>query len=366
MDNKKVEVRTFITQSEVVHELDGTLDPLEASHKFWDFSPCTTDIPVSEADLCEELYKKEVYQNEEGRYVVPIPWKDTDLKLGHSYKKTLSFYFGQEARWTKDAEHLKMSNEFMTEYLEMGHMSRVPKEEQKIESGDVYYVPYISILRKDAVTTKLRNVFNASAPTSTGVSLNNIVHAGPKLQTKIFDVITGGMRQHKYFYSGDITKMFRQTLLKKEDSKKLRIIWRPTKNSPIEEFTLNTITYGMDCAPWQAIRTLHQVADDHAPDAATIKIIKEGFYMDDLYSGGDTIEECKEQVDKIIRTLEAGKFPLTKWVSNDPAVLENVADNSKMDAFIEFKDENPTVKTLGLQYSQREDAFSYKPVKRPQ
>lgn len=82
--------------------------------------------------------------------------------------------------------------------------------------------------------------------------------------------------------------------------------------------------------------------------------------MDDLYSGGDTIEKCKEQVDKIIRTLEAGKFPLTKWVSNDPAVLENVADNSKMDAFIEVKDENPTVKTLGLQYSQKEDAFSYK------
>lgn len=34
------------------------------------------------------------------------------------------------------------------------------------DKGDAHYLAYISILRKEAVTTKLRNVFHASLPTS--------------------------------------------------------------------------------------------------------------------------------------------------------------------------------------------------------
>ena len=48
------------------------------------------------------------------------------------------------------------------------------------------------------------------------------------------------------------------------------------------------------------------------------------FYMDDLLSGSDTIEECQIDIKSIYSTLEAGKFPLTKWMSNDRLIpLQN-------------------------------------------
>ena len=150
----------------------------------------------------------------------------------------------------------------MEEYIELGHMTNISKKDQMKENGKVYYIPYISIVRKYAITTKLRNVFNASAKTSNDVFLNDTIHPGPKLQTHIFDILTR-IRQFKFIYSSDVTKMYRQILIKPEDRDKLRILWRPNRQQDINEYQLNTITYGLDCSPWQAIRTLHQVADDN-------------------------------------------------------------------------------------------------------
>jgi len=46
--------------------------------------------------------------------------------------------------------------------------------------------------------------------------------------------------------------------------------------------------------------------------------------MDDLYFAVDTEEEAKETVEALISTLEKGIFPLSKWVSNRPEVLEKI------------------------------------------
>ena len=67
---------------------------------------------------------------------------------------------------------------------------------------------------------------------------------------------------------------------------------------------------------------MHQIAVDNAPDEETRNIIKTGFYMDGLFHGSDTIPQCQNQIAKIIKTLKAGKLPLTKWVSNETKILE--------------------------------------------
>ena len=73
--------------------------------------------------------------------------------------------------------------------------------------------------------------------------------------------------------------------------------------------------------------------------------------MDDLFHGTDTIEQYQNQIKNIINTLEAGKLPLTKWVSNDNEVLKYINDKDKISAYINFDDQsNSTIKTLGLIY----------------
>lgn len=85
-----------------------------------------------------------------------------------------------------------------------------------------YYFPHRGILRESCETTKLRVVFNGSAKTTAGRSLNNIRHTGPKLQRNISDILLWS-RQHKITFMPDVTKMFRQIRVHQDDIQKLPI-----------------------------------------------------------------------------------------------------------------------------------------------
>ncbi|KAK2577645.1 hypothetical protein KPH14_012903, partial [Odynerus spinipes] len=42
-----------------------------------------------------------------------------------------------------------------------------------------YYLPHHGVLKPSSTTTKLRVVFNGSSPTSSGRSINDLMHTGP-------------------------------------------------------------------------------------------------------------------------------------------------------------------------------------------
>jgi hypothetical protein len=322
---------------------------------FWDIPVAQDDQDEAEDELCTKLFKEKHQRLEDGRYVAPIPWKPNAPQLGDSYTKALGFYLAQERRLSKDPEHKKMSDDFMREYLELGHMIPIPPEKQRDMTGDAYYIPHFSIMKKDAVTTKLRNVFNASSSTSNGLSLNDCILPGPKLQTHIFDIITR-IRQFEFIFSGDVTKMFRQIQIPEKDRDMFRILWRPSVNLPVGEYYATTVTYGVESSPWQSIAVMHQTADDNAPNENIKAIIKESFYVDDLFHGADSIAECQQIIEDVTATLEAGKLPMTKWVGNHPDVLAKVDPSRKMAAYTT----ETTVKTLGLRFSPSDDCFGFK------
>lgn len=52
--------------------------------------------------------------------------------------------------------------------------------------------------------------------------------------------------------------MCRQILMLPDDQLKLCTLWRSSPEEPLGEYFLKTVIYGVACAPWQAIRTLHK------------------------------------------------------------------------------------------------------------
>ena len=57
-----------------------------------------------------------------------------------------------------------------------------------------WYLPHFAVVRMDRPSTKTRIVFDASAKYC-GVSLNDVIHQGPKLQQELFKVL---IRFRKY------------------------------------------------------------------------------------------------------------------------------------------------------------------------
>ncbi|XP_039295368.1 uncharacterized protein LOC120353913 [Nilaparvata lugens] len=109
--------------------------------------------------------------------------------------------------------------------------------------------------------------------------------------------------------------MYRQILLHPDDRNFQRIFWRADINQPIQEFVLNTVSYGTAPAAFLATSTLNHLADiDCQPDSPVSITIKNGFYVDDLISGCSSLEEAIPLVQQLIATLQGGGFELRKFI----------------------------------------------------
>ena len=148
-------------------------------------------------------------------------------------------------------------------------------------SPETFFLPHHGVLSGTSTTTKLRVVFNGSQLTRDGDSLNNRLHAGPKVQSELTDVLLR-WRCPAYVFSADVEKMFRQVLVHPSDRKYQKILWSRDNSKPPSEFQLTTVTYGLTCAPYLSIRVLQQLAQDEGsqfPLAA--EVVSKNLYVDD-------------------------------------------------------------------------------------
>ncbi|XP_018376447.1 PREDICTED: uncharacterized protein LOC108769758 [Trachymyrmex cornetzi] len=319
--------------------------------KFWEIEEVIINKPLSEEENeCEKHFMETVSRNDDSRYTVRLPFRKIDKHLGVlraiAFRCLLSLERKLEANVTLKTAYMQV----IDDYLKLGHMSRVSDSEEK-----GYYMPHHAVIKDASNTTKVRVVFDASAKTNNGMSLNDLLMVGPTIQNKLVAHLIR-FRTYNYVLTADIEKMYRQVWVHQEDRHYQRILWRV--NNEVETFQLNTLTFGVFSSSFLAIRTIQKLADDecHAyPKAA--KILKQHLYVDDLLTGADTIIEARTIRDDIIALLSRGGFIIRQWASNDERVVSDLVSNALHTNLI--LDENRTLKTLGVTWSTRDDRIYY-------
>lgn len=151
-----------------------------------------------------------------------------------------------------NAQFQQSYKEFLREYQDLHHMEQSQLSNAEVQN--TYILPHHGVLKDSSTTTKLRVVFDASAKSTTGVSLNENLMVGANVQSSLFQILTR-FRQHRYVLVGDIEKMYRQVLVDEEDTKHQLILWRDEKQR-IRPYKLNTVTYGTASAAFMATRCL--------------------------------------------------------------------------------------------------------------
>ncbi|GFW58524.1 reverse transcriptase domain-containing protein [Trichonephila clavipes] len=183
-----------------------------------------------------------------------------------------------------------MYAEFLKEYEELSHLERVVESS---EPPTHYYIPHHGVLRPEKLTTKLRIIFNGSSPTTTGISLNDILLKGEGKED-VFETISR-FRRHKFAFTTDIQKMHRQILMNPDQQDLQRIIWKHGLDAEILTYRLKTVTYGLSNAPFLAKRTLQQLAKDEKsgfPSAS--KTLLYDTYVDDIVSRAPDLETAQQ------------------------------------------------------------------------
>ncbi|XP_075150788.1 uncharacterized protein LOC142224895 [Haematobia irritans] len=316
-------VTVFSTTVEFMEEdgLDKTL------LRFWELEDLPRRAICSPADkFCEENYKNTTYRDSDRRYVVTLPIKP-ELKeqvlRGHSRTSCLKQFVRGEASLLRKPETKLMYDGVIKEYLDLQHMRPVSSTSPSDQT--VCYLPHHPVINPEKLTSKLRVVFNASHKTSNGKSLNDILYVGPTLQLELVYLILRVNSAH--------------TSLQ-------RIVFRDSPQKDVQDYELQTVTFGVNCAPYLAIRTLRQLADDSENDYPhAAHILRRCMYLDDVLTGYHDMETAVEYRDQLIRVLSSARFELRKWNSNELAILESLpADHlvdAKLLAFVEASSSKP-------------------------
>lgn len=203
-------------------------------------------------------------------------------------------------------------------------MSKV-QEKAATEGG--YYLPHHAVIKDRSLTTKARVVFDGLAKSSTGLSLNDMLMAGPTIQDDIFSLLLR-FRGHQYVLPGDIKKIYRQFKVREEDRKYQRIPWRDNSGT-IATYELNTVTFGLSPAPFLATRCLHQLAEEEKANyPATAGIIKRDLNVDDLLTGAQTFDDAFRLRNDIDALLQRGGLNLRQWASNELRLLQGLPSGS--------------------------------------
>lgn len=334
-------------------------------NKFWQVEEVS--VPYSNTkddDRCEQIFEQSHSRDTNGRYKVFLPFKQEIPSLGSSRERAVTRFKQLEKKLVADPNLHKQYAECLNEYISLGHMRPIPSDEDqhKVILSDhsvTYtssYLPHHAVLKTDSSTTKLRVVFDASSKSLNGNSLNDVMLTGPVLQDSLFNLLLR-WRSHRVVIKADITKMYRQIMVAEEHQPFQRIVWRNHPEDSLQDFELCTVTFGTAAAPYLAIKTLMQLANDeadHFPIGASM--LKNDFYVDDLLSGAENVEDAIERQTQVTKILKLGGFEIRKWSSN----VHEVTSEMDKEAKDLCSNSDPTLKALGIRWNPQSDTLSIK------
>ncbi|XP_054267417.1 uncharacterized protein LOC128989543 [Macrosteles quadrilineatus] len=311
---------------------------------------------TEEEELCDANFESTHTRDSEGRYIVRLPFKEAHPPLGASQPLAERRFHSLERKFAVQPRFSQIYHDFIDDYISLDHMTIC---QDSLLPSSHYFLPHHGVLKESSSTTKLRTVVDASAKTSTGVSLNDILLTGRKLQSNICDILMH-FRRHNIVFSCDIRQMYRQIQIHPDDRKFQLILWRETSSQPLTAYQLNTVTYGMNSSPYLAIKTLHPLADDEGdyfPEAA--QLLRMQTYVDDIITGADTEETALKLQDQLVNLLRRGGFELRKWVSNSDRLLQAFPkEHLETPVFLQDS-EQPHFTILGLHWSPHSDCFTH-------
>ncbi|XP_075167480.1 uncharacterized protein LOC142239573 [Haematobia irritans] len=342
----KVYHLNYIIEDEM--SLDATVQ------KFWELEQLPGTLKVKftdEQSKCEEHFYESLRRLPSGRFQVSLPFKTSPSVIGSSFENARRRFFSLERRLSQDDQMRVMYHDFMGEYLDLGHMSL---SNEAIPSRPHYFIPHQCVLRPESLTTKLRVVFDASSRTSSQLSLNDILMVGPTIQNDLYSILMR-FRFHKYAITADVEKMYRQVLIGEADRDFQLVLYRRDPQEPLLTYRLNTVTYGTSSAPYLAIKWLVHLSEIYSEEFPKVSsIIRHDFYVDDLLTGAESLEEIQTIQHQISKVLESAGFRLTKWRSNNTEF-----DKYKgIDKFL--KQDFESAKALGIHWNPYGDQFTFR------
>lgn len=174
------------------------------------------------------------------------------------------------------------------------------------------FIPWKAVRKTNSVSTPCRIVFDASQPTSSGYSLNDILAKGKNGMNKLVEIVIRWYT-HRIAFHTDVRKMYNTIKLREEHWCLQRYIWQENLDPQKlpEEKIIKTLIYGVKSSGNQSELGLRQTSGASKNQYPEVhKIISEDVYVDDCLSGEKSTETAMERADQIEIVINKGGFSL--------------------------------------------------------
>ena len=290
----------------------------------------------------------------DGRYVVQLPRKMDPPALGCSRERALRRHHQNSASLTRKGK-FKEFQDALWDYARRDHAERVPQQDLLKPESEGYYLPTHGVFKESSTMTKLRVVFDASASTTSGSSLNDQLLAGPNLYPQLVPILIN-FRSYVVGMTADIGKMFREIALDHCERDVHRFLVTG-ENGQTEDWRMKRLTFGVTSSPFLATQVLRHAANlykDEFPEASDI--ILHHLYVDDCIAGATTEEDAIRITRQLNDLLQHPCMTLRKWRTNSPALLHTIPEDIRETETVQyFSSPKDHQKALGIHWDTATD-----------
>ncbi|GFS73651.1 integrase catalytic domain-containing protein [Trichonephila clavipes] len=238
--------------------------------------PSEKKLKLELQDLALKHFENTVLRDDEGRYIVSIPWIEGNEKLEDHCSLA-------KGRLEKTVKNLKFTGrlfdyeQVFVNWEKEGIIEKIAREEPKI-GGKFHYLPHRPVFKKNS-TTKIRSVFDG------------------KNRSLI----------------SDIRKAFLHISLRENDMNFLRFLWWEGGNSEKAViYRHRRVVFGVSCSPFLLAAVLNhsfKQAPEHLEKAA--EKLKDSMYVDNCVASGDFSKEESFQRDSTELLALGFTYPIT-------------------------------------------------------
>ena len=327
--------------------------------RFWEVEEHNCDQPILSRDekYVVDHFRDNHYHDETGRFVVPLPKKSSTGPLGESRSQAVRRFHTLERSLRAKGQFAEFA-ETIDEYFQKNHAELVPTADLERPCEEVFYMPMHAVVKSSSTTTRIRAVFDASARSSTGISLNDQLHVGPTVHSSLIDVLLR-FRLNRIALTTDVSRMYRAVALHFPERDLHRFVWRENPNDTLKDFRMTRLTFGVAASSFAANMAVRQNAEDHALDYPLARsAVQQSFYVDDGLVGADSLEEARELQCQLQELFAQGGFLLRKWKSSDPDAIRHLSPSLLDEEHCQnVSNSDGFAKALGIEWNATMDCF---------
>lgn len=291
--------------------------------------------------------------DDDNHYEVSIPLRDPKK----TFPDNRDYALRRLKMIIRNLKHKNAFEAYKTQIFSMitdGYAEKVPIEELHRTDGFLYFLPHFPVYHPEK-PGKVRVVNDCKAEFD-GVSINNMCLSGPDLLNKLINVLLR-FRLHEHAWAADVSAMYFQVRIPKDQRDLLRFFWVDEHENVIEYRMVGHVMGGI----WSSASStfaIRQAAKNNASHPKIINVIENSLYVDDALHSEEKKVDAELTAYGCYNDLKINHFNFCKFVSTHPDILRRVPETLYGEA-IKVIEGDPESKALGLRWNIKHDFFYY-------